>query len=72
MIASELRARALIVVVAAFATSATPARAEAPKSEASAKRAAQTHLDRGNDLFTHDAYADALTEFEAAFALFGM
>jgi tetratricopeptide (TPR) repeat protein len=71
LIASDLRARAFVLVVAALLASAAPARAEPAKADGSAKRAAQTHLDRGNELFTHDAYAEALVEFEAAFALFG-
>jgi hypothetical protein len=71
LIASDLRARALVFVVAVSLAGAAPARAEPAKADGSAKRAAQAHLHRGNELFTHDAYADALVEFEAAFALFG-
>jgi Tfp pilus assembly protein PilF len=70
LIASDARATALVLVVAALALGAAPARAEPAKSEASAKRAAQIHLDRGNQLFTREAYADALAEFEAAYANF--
>ena len=35
-----------------------------------AKGAAQAHLDRGNELFTRDLYAEALAEFAAAHALY--
>jgi tetratricopeptide (TPR) repeat protein len=43
---------------------------ETPPAPLEAKRAAQAHLDRGNELFTHDDFQGALTEFEAAFALY--
>jgi hypothetical protein len=68
LIASSLR-RA-VVGLALVALAAGPARAQPTKPDAAAKRAAQAHLDRGNALFTKDAFADALHEFEAAFALF--
>jgi hypothetical protein len=57
-------------MLAATLLAASGARAEAPHVSADAKRAAQEHLDRGNELFTHDRFQPALDEFQAAFALF--
>jgi hypothetical protein len=64
------------VVATILATSLTVflatsvARAEAPRPPVESKRAAQAHLDRGNELFTHDQFQQALDEFTAAFTLF--
>jgi len=52
----------------ARAQTSTGSKEQAKEKEA--KRAAQEHLTRGNDLFTHDRYAPALEEFQAAFAAF--
>jgi hypothetical protein len=62
---------AFVLVLAA----AVPARAQISPAKEQAKekegkRAAQEHLTRGNGLFTHDRYAEALEEFQAAFAAF--
>jgi tetratricopeptide (TPR) repeat protein len=70
LIASEPRHRARVIAFGLALLIAAPARAETPPANVEAKRAAQEHLDRGNELFTQDRFADALGEFEAAFALF--
>ncbi|HTA19506.1 MAG TPA: tetratricopeptide repeat protein, partial [Polyangia bacterium] len=77
MIVSEPRLRrclAISLLALAFVTT-LPARAQISTAKEQAKdregkRAAQEHLTRGNDLFTHDRYADALEQFQAAFAAF--
>jgi tetratricopeptide (TPR) repeat protein len=73
LIASEPRSRRLGIVLFVLALVATgPALAE-PSTAArqrEAKRAAQEHLTRGDDLFTHDRYAEARAEFQAAFDAF--
>jgi tetratricopeptide (TPR) repeat protein len=66
------RRRLGISLLALVLVAAGPARAQSPTGakEKEGKRAAQEHLTRGNDLFTHDRYAPALAEFQAAFAAF--
>ncbi len=74
MIVSEPppRRRLGISLLAFVLVAAGPARAQTSTGakEKEGKRAAQEHLTRGNDLFTHDRYAPALAEFQAAFAAF--
>jgi hypothetical protein len=74
LIVSEPRPRRRlgISLLALVLVAAGPARAQKSTGakEKEGKRAAQEHLTRGNDLFTHDRYAPALEEFQAAFAAF--
>jgi Tfp pilus assembly protein PilF len=60
----------VLVLVAAVPARAQIAPAKEQAKEKEGKRAAQEHLTRGNGLFTHDRYAEALDEFQAAFAAF--
>jgi tetratricopeptide (TPR) repeat protein len=70
----SLLALALASVAGGPARGQTSTSAHEPEQkqeqEKEGKRAAQDHLTRGNDLFTHDRYAGALEEFQAAFAAF--
>lgn len=73
MIVSEPLTRRLgLSLLALGLVAAGPARAQTSTGakEKEGRRAAQEHLTRGNDLFTHDRYAPALEEFQAAFAAF--
>jgi hypothetical protein len=62
----------LALVLAFMAVPSGPAAGATPASinDGDARRTAQEHLTRGNALFTHDRFPEALEEFQAAFSLF--
>jgi tetratricopeptide (TPR) repeat protein len=66
------RREAAVLLALLVALAARPSVAGPPDraKTSDARVVAQSHLDRGNALFTHDHFADALAEFEAAFSLF--
>ena len=61
---------ALVLALAALPARTTAAATPASLQDNDARRTAQEHLTRGNALFTHDHFPEALEEFQAAFSLF--